>query len=325
MAFPEVPPAMLKQAAQAFARSRWGTELASPPLCTQARPLGQRRLKIGYLSADFRNHPVTHLVGDVIKAHQRDAFEVFLYSYGQPKEDAYRQALRTAVEHFVDVAPLSDQQAAERIATDGVDVLVDLTGFTTDARLGITALRPAAVVVSWIGYVGTLGEPRLADHVLCDEVLIPDALSSHYSEKPARISPCFQPNARWEPIPTTATRQAEGLPEEGLVFCSFNQTFKFTPQLWDVWCSILKAVPGSVLWIPRPSAPEAEDNLRRETARRGVAPERLVFAERKPLQQHRERIGLADLALDTTPYNSGTTASDMLRCGVPLLTCMGES
>jgi predicted O-linked N-acetylglucosamine transferase (SPINDLY family) len=325
MAWPEIPAGMLQKVALAFAHARWGAELARPPLCTQAQPLDSRRLRIGYLSPDFRNHPVTHLVGGVIEAHDRDKVEVFLYAYGQPADDVYRTALRTASEHFVDVSLWGDAQIAHQIQGDGIDVLVDLTGYTTHARLGITALRPAAIIVSWIGYVGTLGEPRLADHIVCDEVLIPEALVGLYSEKPARIAPCFQPNARWEPIPTTSTRLAEGLPAEGVVFCSFNQTFKFTPQIWDVWCQILRSVPGSVLWIPKPSVPEAIVNLQAETARRGVEPTRLVMAERKPLALHRERIGLADLALDTTPYNSGTTASDMLRCGVPLLTCMGES
>lgn len=325
MAWLEVSAGLLRDQARAFARSRWAAALAQPPLCDGARSRAGRRLRVGYLSPDFRNHPVTHLVSGVIAAHDRQRVEVFLYAYGDATADDYTQALQAAVEHWCGLSALDDAQAAQRIHADGIDVLVDLAGFTTHARLGITALRPAPVVVSWIGYVGSLGEPRLADYILADEVVMPKHLHHGLSEQVAYLSPCFQPNAAWQPVALTSTRAQEGLPEQGLVLCSFNQTFKITPQLWDAWCAMLRGVPGSVLWLAAPRHAQAVEHFRREMQLRGIAPARLCVARRVPLAQHWGRIALADLALDTFPYNSGTTASDALRCGVPLLTCAGDT
>lgn len=326
MAWPEMTPALLKTAAQAFARARWAAELSAAPLCSgPAQPLTGRRLRLGYLSPDLRNHPVAHLVTGVVKAHDRKRVEVFLYAYGVPVEDGCRAALRAAADHFVELSALDDAAAAARIHADGIDVLIDLAGYTTHARLGITALRPAPLIVSWIGYVGTLGEPRLADCIVSDAVVAPPGSEADFSERQLRLSPCFQPNAAWQPVPICSSRAQEGLPEDAVVLCSFNQVFKFTPQIWDAWCEILRAAPNTVLWVPQPRHAEAAENLRLETQRRGVDPQRLVLAARVPLDQHWGRIGLADLALDTFPYNSGTSASDVLRCGVPLLTCMGQT
>ncbi len=326
LALPECSAALQRQAAQNFAQARWAWALAQPPLVSQASPR-PGRLRIGYLSADFRIHPVAHLVTEVIAAHDRQQSEVFLYAYGPQTDDSARRALQQAADHFSDISAIDDMEAARRIQADGVDVLVDLTGYTTHARLGITALRPAAVIASWIGYIGSLGEPRLADYVIGDAVATPPALAQHFSETLALLPDCYQPNgALLQPsqqLPTPS-RASEGLPEDALVFCSFNQVFKLSPQLWDDWCHILQAVPASVLWLA-PAGAAAVANLRTETARRGVAPERLVFAQRQPLAAHQARIALADIALDTFPYNSGTTASDVLRAGVPLLTRVGDT
>ena len=325
MACPEISPRELRQLGQRFARDRWRQELSSPPVCTRAWAQVPERLRVGYLSADFRNHPVAHLITEVIAHHDRSKFEIYLYAYGPEVEDACRMALRDAADHFVDVAGMDDLAAAQRIHTDAIDVLVDLTGYTTHARLGITALRPAPVIASWIGFIGTLGEPRLADYVIGDGFVMPSQSVDDFSEHHALLPHCFQPNSAWAPVPLASSRSEQGLPQGVVVFCSFNQAFKFTAQMWDAWCTILRAVPGSVLWIPRPKQELAVLNLQGETSRRGVAPARLIFAPRVSLEQHWARIGLADLALDTSPYNSGTTASDVLRCGVPLLTLTGQS
>ncbi|MDM0036228.1 tetratricopeptide repeat protein [Variovorax sp. J22P271] len=324
LALPESSAELQRSAAARFARCKWAWALAHPPLAAPATPR-EGALRIGYLSADFRNHPVAHLVTEVIAAQDRAQSEVFLYAYGPPADDAQRRALQQAADHFIDIGAMDDLDAARRIRDDGIDVLVDLTGYTTHARLAITALRPAPVIASWLGYIGSLGEPRLADYVIGDAIATPPALAQHFSETLALMPECFQPNAALHALPPPPRRADEGLPEDSLVFCSFNQIFKLTPQLWDDWCQILQAVPGSVLWLAPPGSETTAQNLREETARRGVAPERLVFARRQPLPAHQARIALADIALDTFPYNSGTTASDVLRAGVPLVTRAGET
>lgn len=326
LALPEADAALQRRVGQLFAQSQWAAALAAPPLSAAAKPLDGRRLRVGYLSSDLRDHPVAYLLSDVLLAHDRAAVEVFLYSHGAAAaDDAWRNALAANVEHFVDITRLDDRAAALLIAHDGIDVLVDLNGYTQDTRLGVVAFRPAPVVASWLGYIGTLGEPRLADYVIADRVAAPPSSLADFSEAPAWMPQCFQPNAPLAPLPAPPTRAAEGLPEDAVVFCSFNQTFKLNPALWDDWCTVLRAVPGSVLWLAPPRQAMAMDNLRGEASRRGVAPERIVFAARRPRNEHVARIALADLALDTYPYNSGTTGSDALRAGVPLLAFPGDT
>lgn len=325
LALPEVDAQLQREAAKRFAHSRWAPELSRPPLVPAAQSTAGRRLRIGYLSADFRNHPVTHLVLDVVAAHDRQRVEVFLYAYGPTREDEPRQRLRAAADHFVVVSDIGDAQAAQRIADDGIDILVDLTGYTTHARIGITALRPAPVIASWLGFIGSLGEPRLADYIIGDAIATPPEHAGHFSEALALMPECYQPNLAWQPLPPPPTRASEGLPEQGIVFCSFNQVFKLHPLLWDDWCAILRRVPGSVLWLAPPGSVTAERHLREEAERRGVAGQRVVFATFRPLAEHQARIALADLSLDTWPYNSGTTASDVLRACVPLVTLRGQT
>jgi predicted O-linked N-acetylglucosamine transferase (SPINDLY family) len=324
LAWPEAPPELLRDTAASFARSKWPYELSLPPLVNQVADARGRRIRVGYLSADFRNHPVTHLLTDVITHHDRERFEVFLYAYGPEVEDEERQALRRVADHFTSVSALSDRAAAEQIRADGIDLLVDLTGYTTHARLGITALRPAAVIASWLGYIGSLGEPRLADYIIGDAVATPPERARDFSESLALMPHSFQPNRALAATLPVSERRAENLPEDAFVFCSFNQCFKLHPALWDDWCRILSNTGNSVLWLA-PMNSTACDNLRREAAQRRIDPERLVFAQWHALPEHQARLPLADLALDTWPYNSGTTASDVLRAGVPLLTVNGDT
>lgn len=324
LAQPEVSASLQREVAARFVRTRWTYELGQPPLATAVAPYHGRRIRLGYLSADFRNHPVTHLVSDIIAGHDRARFEVFLYAYGPSVEDEERRGLRRAAEHFIDLSPLTDHAAASRIKDDGIDLLVDLTGYTTHARPGITALRPCAVIASWLGYVGSLGEARMADYIIGDAIATPPENAADFSESLALMPHCYQPNRALAPLAPAPGRQTEGLPEQGFVFCSFNQCFKLTPELWDDWCQILGAVPHSVLWLA-PMNQTACGNLRKEAEQRGIAQERLVFARRLPLPAHQARLALAGLALDTMPYNSGTTASDVLRAGVPLVTVAGST
>jgi len=325
LALPEVDAQMQLLAAQRFAKARWATQLAQPALVRLPAPPINGRLRIGYISADFRNHPVTHLITDVIAAHDRGQFEVFLYSYGPLTDDKEQLALRDLADHFIVINHMDDSEAAGRIRDDNIAVLIDLTGYTTHARPGINALRPAPVIASWIGYVGTMGEPRMADYIIGDAIVTPPETAGNFSEALALMPECFQPNRALSALLPAPSRADEGLPENATVLCSFNQTFKLNPLLWDDWCRILQAVPEAVLWLAPASRPPVERNLRNETARRGVDPERLVFAQRKNLDEHHARLALADLALDTFPYNSGATASDTLRAGVPLITRAGET
>lgn len=324
LSLPEAPPLAQREAAALFARSQWGPLLAAPPQAANARP-GERRLRVGYLSADFCNHAVSYLVADVLAAHDRDAVEVFAYGYRAPAPgDPWRERIRAAVDVFVDIDAMDDQAAAGRIRADGIDVLVDLTGYTQGGRPGINARRPAPVIAQWIGYIGTLGEARLADYVIGDAVAIPPTLEPAFSEAVARLPRCFQPNGALAPVPPSPSRAEAGLPAGGVVFCSFNQTYKLNPAVWDDWCAVLAAVPASVLWLATGRYDAAHARLRAEAERRGVGGDRLIFAPQLPREAHLARLALADLALDTYPYNSGTTASDALRMGVPVLSFAGE-
>ncbi|GAB3512151.1 hypothetical protein GCM10027400_18500 [Pseudoxanthomonas daejeonensis] len=323
LALPEADAHVQRSAAARFAATQWGSLSTQPALSAPPAPLPGRRLRVGYLSSDFRAHAVSFLALDAIAAHDRERCEVVLYAHGPPTDDAWRERARSAADRFVEIEA-DDRSAAQRIAADRLDVLVDLNGYTSQSRMGIVALRPAPVIASWLGYIGTLGDARLADYVIGDAVATPEAMADGFSEALALLPHCFQPNAAHHPVPAMR-RDMAGLPEDAVVFCSFNQAYKLHPSLWDDWCAILARVPGSLLWLAPPRDDIARDNLRREAAARGIAPERIVFAPQVPREQHLARLALADVALDTWPYNSGTTASDALRMGVPLLTFPGTT
>jgi len=324
LAWPEIDAMTQRRLAGRFGRQRWAASLAAPPLVGPTASPREGRLRVGYLSADFRNHPVAHLITEVIQAHDRERFQVFLYAYGPVVDDPERRRLQHAADAFKVISAIDDMEAATLIRDDGVDLLIDLTGYTTHARPGICALRPAPTIVSWIGYIGTLGEPRLADYIIGDAIATPAENAPYFSETLALMPECYQPNCSLSTLAAPPPRSQEGLPDNSVVFCSFNQVFKLTPQLWDDWCEILRGVPGSVLWIA-PGSEVIRRNLVRETEKRGIAAERIVFAARKSLAEHHARLALADIALDTFPYNSGATASDALRAGVPLVTRMGDT
>ncbi|MBF0461317.1 MAG: tetratricopeptide repeat protein [Magnetococcales bacterium] len=315
---------LLRQASRRYITAQIDPILTMPPLVDPHQHPQRDRLRIGYLSADFHDHATTHLLAGVLEQHDRQRFALYGYSYGPDKSDSYRQRVVAACDLFRNLEPLADPESARQIADDGVDILVDLKGYTLDHRPEITARRPAPLLVNWLGYPGTLGHPRLADYLIGDPMVSPPSSAAQFSETLALLPHCYQPNDDRRPVPKCPTRQAAGLPEEGFVFCSFNQGYKMGPECFTVWCRLLQAVPGSLLWLLEP-IPEAMTNLRREAAARGVDPDRLVFAPRRPLPEHLARLALADLALDTFPYTSHTTGSDALWCGVPLLTRMGHT
>lgn len=298
--------------------------LAAPPQVPAPvwppRPVGAR-LRVAYLSADLHEHATARLLAGVLEAHDRTRFEIFAVSYGPEVASPVRERLRAACEHWIEARALSDAEIAARCRALGVDIAVDLKGYTQDGRPGILAHHPAPVRVSWLGYPGTLGAH--ADIVLADAVTIPPEAEKDWSERVVRL-PLYQPNDALGPVPSPPTRAEAGLAEDAFVFGCFNNPAKITPEVFAAWIAILKGAPGSVLWLYA-GAPGAADNLRAHAAKAGIAPERLVFAPPVPHEAHLARHALADLMLDTWPYGAHTTASDALRMGVPLLTLPGQS
>lgn len=288
------------------------------------RPRQREKIRIGYLSYDYRQHPVAFLIGELFELHDRSRFETFAFAIGPDDQSPIRRRFEQSVDQFIDLTQLGTVEAAARIHELQIDILVDLTGYTTGARSELLALRPAPIQVNWLGYPGTMGA-AFVDYIIADNIIIPPELERYYTETVVRMPHCYQINDRQRFLAEHApTRSACGLPDTGMVFCCFNHTHKILPEMFDVWMRILSRVPGSVLWLLE-SNPLAAQNLRREAEARGIAPDRLVFAPRAPLPEHLARYRVADLALDTFPYNSHTTASDALWTGCPLVTCMGET
>jgi protein O-GlcNAc transferase len=297
-----------------------------PPLSTRdvkGSAATDQRLRIGYLSADFQQHATAYLTAAFFERHDRTRFEVFAYSSRPDDGGSMRQRLRGAIEHFVEIQSLSDQEVAQRIYDDEIDILVDLKGYTRHNRLGILAWRPAPVQVSWLAFPGTLGLPFI-DYLVVDPILVPPEAGAHYDETLAYLPDAYAPVDDRRQVAPIPTRAEVGLPEHGFVFCCFNDPYKITPEVFERWCRLLENRPDSVLWLYARSH-EVIGNLTREAAARGVASERLVFAGLMPQPEHLARLALADLFLDTLPCNAHTTASDALWMGVPILTCQGET
>lgn len=288
-----------------------------------ARGLGAR-IRVGYLSCDFRNNAVGHLTRGLFALHDRARFEIRAYSYGPDDGSVYRRSVERSADHFVDVAALSHADAARRIHADGVDILVDLVGGAGNGRLEIAALRPAPIQVHFVGYPATTGAGFL-DYFIADSVVLPAGEERFFEESVVRLPGSYQINDHEQPVAEAPVSRAEcGLPEEGFVFCCFNAPYKIDPGVFDVWMRILARVPGSVLWLLETTALCAQ-NLRREAESRGVGGERLVFARLAGKPEHLARHRLAGLFLDTTLCNAHTTASDALWAGVPVLTCTGRT
>lgn len=321
LALPDISAQDQLTMARAYARHECGPLLELPPLCTSRRET-PGRLRIGYLSSDWHSHATAVLLTGVLEQHDRGNFEIFGYSIGTTDASALGRRFIAAVDHFHDLTMCSDRDAAERILADGIDILVDLKGYTDGARPNILALRPAPVQVSWLGYPGTLGERRLADFIIGDAIVTPLERQEDFAETIVQLPHCYQPNDDKRPIPDTPPRAALGLPDTALVLCNFNQGFKITPDVFAVWCDALAALPAAVLWQLEPPA-AARRNLIAAATARGIAEERLIFAPKVPVDQHLARLRCADLALDTSPYTSHTTAADALWAGVPLVSLQG--
>ncbi|QJR10781.1 Beta-barrel assembly-enhancing protease [Usitatibacter rugosus] len=316
-----VPPDIRRKCAELCARD----VLRSTPIAAWDRPAyGHQRLRIGYFSADFRNHPVAYLVAPLAERHDRSKVETFAYSFGPDTGDATRKRLERAFDHFDDVRARSDADIVALARQHELDIAIDLMGHTTHARLGIFARRAAPIQAQYLGFPGTMGTSCM-DYVIADETVVPPTDEPYYTERIARLPVTYQVNDLGREIAAEVpARTAVGLPERGLVFCCFNNKAKITPDVFSAWMRILAAVPGSVLWMVESEAIAAE-NLRREAKSRGIDPERLVFAPRVPLAQHLARVRNADLFLDTYHYNGHATTSDTLLAGVPGITCLGDA
>ncbi|MBO0902988.1 tetratricopeptide repeat protein [Jiella sonneratiae] len=300
----------------------WSTRFPAAPALART-PRREGPIRVGYFSADFHNHATVYLMSQVFARHDRNAFEICLYSFGGKEGGAITERLRQKSSRYHDVHLLPDAAIAALARQDGLDVAVDLKGYTKDARPGIFASRAAPVQINYLGFPGSMGAPFI-DYVVADPILVPDSHAGFYSEQPILLPDSYQPTDETRAIPVDGSSRADhGLPEAGFVFCAFNATYKIQPRDFALWMTILSAVEGSVLWLFRSNA-AAEANLRKAAAGHGVDPARLVFAPSLPHLGHLARHRHADLFLDTFAYNAHTTASDALWAGLPLVTRIGE-
>jgi predicted O-linked N-acetylglucosamine transferase (SPINDLY family) len=314
------PPAQL-QCAATYARK---IQSAADPLPLVPVRRQRGKLRVAYLSANFHEHAVAYLIAELFELHDRSRFEIVGVSFGPESTGPMRARLVAGFDRFVDVRALGDREAAEVIRGLAPDIAVDLMGYTEDARPGILARRPAPIQVNFLGYPATMGADFI-DYIIADRFIVPDDREGGYSERVVRLPDCYQVNDTKRRIADRApAREALGLPENGFVFCCFNNAFKITPAVFDVWMRLLRRVDGSVLWLLAGNEP-MQRNLQREAQARGVDPRRLVFAPKAPLDRHLARHRAADLFVDTLPYNAHTTASDALWAGLPVLTCAGNA
>jgi predicted O-linked N-acetylglucosamine transferase (SPINDLY family) len=316
-------PALQLLAAVRFVNDRVPKLPPAPALHTGG-PRREGRIRIGYLSGDLHTHAVGLLTAELFELHDRSRFEVHAFCWTPESMQPQRLRLLKAMDHHVRLAGVDDHTAAKLIAQAGIDVLVDLQGLTQGARPAILSHRPAPVQVSWLGLPGTSALPGV-DWIVADRFVMPEALAPYCTERALYVPRCFQVSDRQREVSaTTPTRASQGLPEQGFVYGSFNNNHKFTPEMFGAWMRVLHAVPGSVLWLLADND-SARANLQREAAAAGIAPERLVFAPRVMPADYLARFRLADLVLDTFPFNAGTTASDALWVGTPILTRAGRS
>jgi predicted O-linked N-acetylglucosamine transferase (SPINDLY family) len=282
------------------------------------------RIKVGYVSSDFHDHATAILMIELLEKHHQDRFEIFAYSFGPEDGSELRKRVINASDTFRELRAISSSEAARRIYADEIDILIDLKGYTQDCRTEIFAVRPAQIQVNYLGYPGTMGADYI-DYIIADPIVVPPSHAGSYHEKLVWLPNCYQPNDRKRAIaPLSASRAAYHLPENGFVFCCFNNPYKIPDFMFDLWTDLLREVPGSVLWLFTTNE-IASTNLKHHAAARSVDPNRLVFAPRRPNSEHLARLKLADLFLDTLPYNAHTTASDALWAELPVLTCLGDT
>jgi protein O-GlcNAc transferase len=300
------------------------SKVPSPPPLWTGQTWRHDKLRVAYLSADFRTHATAFLMAELFERHDRSRFEIVGASFGVDDASDMRRRLVAAFDEFHDVQKSSDRDIAKLLHDRQIDIAIDLKGYTQESRCEILAHRPAPIQVSYLGYPGTMGAPFI-DYIVADRIVAPFEHQPFFTEKIVHLPHCYQVNDTKRRIAARMpTRLESGLPERGFVFCSFNNNWKIAPEIFDVWMKLLHQVEGSVLWLLRDND-GAERNLRRQAQQRGIDPSRLIFAGRLQPDEHLARHGLADLFLDTLPCNAHTTASDALWAGLPVLTCMGDA
>jgi protein O-GlcNAc transferase len=309
-----------KRSAEIYVQSRYPFNPLLGPITKRSK---SPKIRVGYFSADFKNHPVAFLIAELFEIHDRSQFEIYGFSLVKAADEMSGR-LQLAFDHSIEAQGMSDIEIAQLSRSLNIDIAVDLTGFTQDARTGIFSHRAAPIQLNYLGYPGTMGTDYM-DYIIADKTLIPLDAQSNYTEKVVYLPNSYQVNDRRRLISERQfTREELGLPESEFVFCCFNNNFKIIPATFEGWMRILKAVEGSILWLLEDNSWVVK-NLKKEAEKQGIAPDRLVFAERMPLPEHLARHRQANLFLDTLPYNAHTTTSDALWAGLPVLTLMGNS
>ncbi len=313
-------PALQLMAAREFVHTKVKAPVPSQP---RRKRVDGRRIKIGYLSGDLCMHAVGLLTAELFELHNRERFEVFAFCWSRDDGTPLRERLIKAFDHHFRISELDDLTAAQLIASQGIDILVDLQGLTSGARPNILMQRPAPVQVSYLGLPGTSGLPTV-DYILADPFVYPKELEAFMTEKPLYVPRCYQVSDRQRMVGPPLTRASCNLPEDKFVFASFNNNYKFTQEVFSCWMRILQQVPDSVLWLLADN-PWSQQNMRDQAQAQGVDPQRLIFTGRATPTEYLSRLKLPDLFLDTLPYNAGTTANDVLWMGTPILTCSGKT
>lgn len=325
LSLPGTTPLEQRKCAELFTNSRYMTfMLQAKKMNFQFKKELKTKLKIGFLSADFNEHAVSISLVQVIELFDHEHYELYAYAYGKNDNGPTRQRISQAFDHFIDIDRFGHLEAAKRIYEDNIDILIDLTAYTAGGRAEIMALHPAPIQANYLGYPSTMAAPFI-EYLIGDPIITPPEHAAFYSETLALLPHCYFPNDRKRLVEENSSRETEGLPLDKFVLCSFNQPYKINANLWDDWCTILKNIPNAVLWLHAFEMP-AREKLKKEAEKRGVDPERILFASVKPrLSEHLGRLRLADLALDTSPYNGHTTTSDALWAGLPVVAQLGES
>jgi predicted O-linked N-acetylglucosamine transferase (SPINDLY family) len=312
---------LLQKCAEIFSNTKFP---ASPQFDFEHLKREGGKIRIGYLCGEFREQATAILMTEIWELHDKSRFEIIAFDNGWDDKSLRRKRIEAAFDEWIDISRMSDDQAAAFIADKEIDILVNLNGFFGKPRQGIFAKKPAPIQVNYLGFPGTIGSAYM-DYLIADNVVIPKESRQYYTEKIVHLPHCYQANDSSRKIDGRKFSKKElGLPEEGFVFCCFNNSYKILPQMFDIWMRLLRSVPGSVLWLIEDN-PDATCHLQQEAQARGISAARIIFAKRVPLSEHLGRHQCADLFLDTLPYNAHTTASDALWAGLPVLTCTGTS
>ena len=285
---------------------------------------GGDKYKIGYFSPDFRNHPVLHLIKDVFKHHDKSKFEIYAFSMAPEKNDEMTKEIKPYFTEFIEIKNLSNKEIRDLCHKKNLDIAIDLCGFTSFNRFEIFAQRLAPIQVNYLGYPGTMGS-NFFDNIIADKVIITKEEEKHYTEKVVYLPNCYQPNSSYEVLQKNNHKKKKfNLPEDKVIFCNLGSNHKITPQIFKVWMGIMQKVPDSVLWLLKPNE-IAINNIKEEATKQGINQERIIFGNKLSHEEHLQRLKLADIFLDTYPYNAHTTASDVIRMGVPIITLYGRS